>query len=53
MTSKTLWRKFVVKITNFLGGNSYLCDSCVHDYRSCNDRDRPNVTRCPNYRARY
>jgi len=35
------------------GGNIFLCDSCKWDWRgACHNRQRPNVTWCPDYEKR-
>ncbi|MEW6482235.1 MAG: hypothetical protein AB1297_04190 [bacterium] len=31
----------------------FLCDTCKYDYRgACNNPNRPNVVKCPNYKKR-
>ena len=34
-----------------LGGSGYLCDTCKYSYGDvCNLPEKPNVTRCPDYK---
>jgi len=55
MKVKTVWRKFIIKMINLLGGNAYLCDSCMHGYRGCSyhHKEYPNAIKCPDYKERY
>jgi len=37
----------------FLGGTEFLCDDCKYNYHDvCFQRDRPNATRCPDYKRK-
>ena len=40
-------------LKELFGMGGFLCDTCKYDYRSaCNNPDRPNATRCREYRRR-
>lgn len=45
----TLWQR----LREWLGVAKILCDSCKYDYAgACRRPDRPNATRCPDYKKR-
>ncbi|MEW6095154.1 MAG: hypothetical protein AB1567_01320 [bacterium] len=49
MNFKMIWQR----ITQFLKGYPFLCDSCKYDYRTaCQRPERPNATLCPDYKKR-
>ncbi len=38
---------------SFLGGGSFLCDRCKYNHpNTCGNPERPNATRCDEFRAR-
>lgn len=41
------------KIKAAFGGHKFLCDTCMYDYgNACMRSERPNATRCPEYKKR-
>ncbi|MBI4332503.1 MAG: hypothetical protein HY673_14625 [Chloroflexi bacterium] len=46
-------QRAILTIKKILGKNIFLCDSCQFDWRgACHNRERPNVTRCSDYKKR-
>ncbi|MCD5402128.1 hypothetical protein LR013_06060 [candidate division NPL-UPA2 bacterium] len=45
-------RNLSQKIKSLFGGG-FLCDTCKYDWgNACHRRERPNATRCPDYKRR-
>ena len=48
-----LFRQFWQWLTNVLETDRILCDDCRYDHpHACRNPDRPNATRCKNYKKR-
>ena len=46
---RTLWQR----VKGLLGVAGILCDRCKYDYsHACRRPERPNATRCPDYKRR-
>lgn len=44
------FKQWLVRLTS---GSRFLCDSCKYNYgNACWRPERPNATRCPDYRRR-
>ena len=49
----SLFKQFWQWLTDILGVGDILCDTCRYDHpKSCDNPDRPNATRCKNYKRR-
>ncbi|MCE5240084.1 hypothetical protein LLH23_16605 [bacterium] len=47
------WRSLSSRFVRMKAPGRFLCDSCRYDYgNACRRPGRPNVTDCPEYRAR-
>jgi len=47
------WRSLGSRWAQAKAPGRFLCDSCRYDYgHACRRPGRPNVTRCPEYKAR-
>jgi len=46
-------QRFWEKIKRGLKGKKFLCDDCKYNWReACTRPERPNATRCPDYKPR-
>ncbi|HEY8418125.1 MAG TPA: hypothetical protein VIK93_08855 [Limnochordales bacterium] len=47
------WDVLRQRLAQVFGGSRFLCDSCKYNYgHACWRPERPNATRCPDYRRR-
>jgi hypothetical protein len=47
------WGKLLARLRALGAPGAFLCDSCRYDHpRSCKNPERPNATRCDDYRKR-
>ncbi len=50
---KGLWRRILSVLRGLVPRGAPLCDTCRYDYgNACTRPERPNATRCPDYRRR-
>jgi hypothetical protein len=53
MRMKDLFKDFWMKLKGLFQGGRFLCDTCRYDWGdACHRPQRPNATRCPDYKRR-